>query len=164
MIHQPQPLPKIWCAASRCCEIVVWECDMWWWPARPFIHSSWAAAGHTGISSSGAMLVWAGQHKQLCVPGCISRLSIKTSRAWERFGRGEQRSRRKICKGRETNKANCHLFKLWKVLFSPLKFSFFNWCFKGHVVNQMAWKSYRRTDCINPVITAEQGSARSTKL
>lgn len=112
-------------SASRCCEIVVWECGMWWWPARPFIHSSWAAAGHTGISSSGAMLVWTGQHKQLCVPGCISRLSIKTSRAWERFGRGEQRSRQKICKGRETNKANCHLFKLSKVLFFSFKIQFF---------------------------------------
>lgn len=59
-ICQLQTLPGIWCAASRCCEIVVWGCGMWWSLANPFTSSGGAAGGHSGALSSGPRPVHTG--------------------------------------------------------------------------------------------------------
>lgn len=75
-ICQPQTLPRIRCAASRCCEIVVWGCSMWWSPANPFF----CLRPHgVLVLRTLVVLVRASLHKKRCVPGYISQQRSKTS-------------------------------------------------------------------------------------
>lgn len=74
-------LSRFWCAASRCCEIFVRGCDMWWSPATSPCSAAGQQLSHMREWSSGtvAALVRAKLHKQLCVHGDISQHSSKTS-------------------------------------------------------------------------------------